>query len=82
MVWILNAHRAICVKNEDPFVSLIKDLLSPSTEDGLDSYSSLATYVKEEDLIPMFLLLDQLLHHTETVIIEGKSYRMKKVIEN
>jgi DNA replication protein DnaC len=27
-------------------------------------------------------LLDRLLHHTETVIIEGKSYRMKDVIEN
>jgi DNA replication protein DnaC len=27
-------------------------------------------------------LLDRLLHHTETVVIEGKSYRMKEVIEN
>ncbi len=27
-------------------------------------------------------LLDRLLHHTETVIIEGKSYRMKDTIEN
>jgi len=27
-------------------------------------------------------LLDRLLHHTETVIIEGKSYRMKRVIED
>ena len=27
-------------------------------------------------------LLDRLLHHTETLIIEGKSYRMKDVIEN
>lgn len=27
-------------------------------------------------------LLDRLLHHTETVIIEGKSYRMKQVIED
>jgi len=27
-------------------------------------------------------LLDRLLHHTETVVIEGKSYRMKKTIEN
>jgi DNA replication protein DnaC len=26
-------------------------------------------------------LLDRLLHHTETVIIEGKSYRMKEIIE-
>jgi len=26
-------------------------------------------------------LLDRLLHHTETVVIEGKSYRMKDVIE-
>ncbi len=26
-------------------------------------------------------LLDRLLHHTETVVIEGKSYRMKEVIE-
>jgi DNA replication protein DnaC len=27
-------------------------------------------------------LLDRLLHHTETVIIKGKSYRMKEVVEN
>ena len=27
-------------------------------------------------------LLDRLLHHTETVIIEGKSYRMKETIED
>lgn len=27
-------------------------------------------------------LLDRLLHHTETVVIEGKSYRMKEIIEN
>jgi len=27
-------------------------------------------------------LLDRLLHHTETVVIEGKSYRMKETIEN
>jgi DNA replication protein DnaC len=27
-------------------------------------------------------LLDRLLHHTETVIIEGKSYRMKDIIES
>ena len=27
-------------------------------------------------------LLDRLLHHTETVVIEGKSYRMKELIEN
>lgn len=27
-------------------------------------------------------LLDRLLHHTETVIIEGKSYRMKEIIES
>jgi DNA replication protein DnaC len=27
-------------------------------------------------------LLDRLLHHTEAVVIEGKSYRMKEVIEN
>ena len=27
-------------------------------------------------------LLDRLLHHTETVVIEGKSYRMKKAIED
>jgi len=27
-------------------------------------------------------LLDRLLHHTETVVIEGKSYRMKDTIEN
>ena len=27
-------------------------------------------------------LLDRLLHHTETVLIEGKSYRMKDTIEN
>jgi DNA replication protein DnaC len=27
-------------------------------------------------------LLDRLLHHTETVMIEGKSYRMKEVIED
>lgn len=27
-------------------------------------------------------LLDRLLHHTQTVVIEGKSYRMKEVIEN
>jgi DNA replication protein DnaC len=27
-------------------------------------------------------LLDRLLHHTETILIEGKSYRMKEVIEN
>jgi len=27
-------------------------------------------------------LLDRLLHHTETVVIEGKSYRMKEVIED
>ena len=27
-------------------------------------------------------LLDRLLHHTETVVIEGKSYRMKDAIEN
>jgi DNA replication protein DnaC len=26
-------------------------------------------------------LLDRLLHHTETIVIEGKSYRMKKVIK-
>ncbi len=26
-------------------------------------------------------LLDRLLHHTETIVIEGKSYRMKEVIE-
>ncbi len=26
-------------------------------------------------------LLDRLLHHTETVVIEGKSYRMKEAIE-
>ena len=26
-------------------------------------------------------LLDRLLHHTEAVVIEGKSYRMKKVKE-
>ena len=26
-------------------------------------------------------LLDRLLHHTETVVIEGKSYRMKETIE-
>jgi DNA replication protein DnaC len=27
-------------------------------------------------------LLDRLLHHTETVVIEGKSYRMKEVIDD
>lgn len=27
-------------------------------------------------------LLDRLLHHTETVLIEGRSYRMKETIEN
>lgn len=27
-------------------------------------------------------LLDRLLHHAETVIIEGKSYRMKEQIED
>ncbi len=27
-------------------------------------------------------LLDRLLHHTETVVIEGKSYRMKKIIKD
>ncbi len=27
-------------------------------------------------------LLDRLLHHTETVLIEGKSYRMKEITEN
>ena len=27
-------------------------------------------------------LLDRLLHHTETVVIEGKSYRMKEAIED
>ncbi len=27
-------------------------------------------------------LLDRLLHHTETVVIEGKSYRMKEIIDN
>ena len=27
-------------------------------------------------------LLDRLLHHTETIVIEGKSYRMKETIEN
>jgi len=27
-------------------------------------------------------LLDRLLHHTETVVIEGKSYRMKDQIES
>ena len=27
-------------------------------------------------------LLDRLLHHTETVVIEGKSYRMKETIES
>jgi len=27
-------------------------------------------------------LLDRLLHHTETVVIQGKSYRMKETIEN
>jgi len=27
-------------------------------------------------------LLDRLLHHTETIVIEGKSYRMKKIIKN
>lgn len=27
-------------------------------------------------------LLDRLLHHTETVVIEGQSYRMKEIIEN
>ncbi len=27
-------------------------------------------------------LLDRLLHHTEAVVIEGKSYRMKEVQEN
>jgi DNA replication protein DnaC len=27
-------------------------------------------------------LLDRLLHHTETVVIEGRSYRMKEIIEN
>ena len=27
-------------------------------------------------------LLDRLLHHTETVVIEGKSYRMKDIIES
>jgi DNA replication protein DnaC len=27
-------------------------------------------------------LLDRLLHHTETVVIEGKSYRMKETIED
>ena len=26
-------------------------------------------------------LLDRLLHHTETVVVEGKSYRMKEIIE-
>ena len=26
-------------------------------------------------------LLDRLLHHTETTVIQGKSYRMKEVIE-
>ncbi len=26
-------------------------------------------------------LLDRLLHHTETVVIEGRSYRMKEIIE-
>jgi DNA replication protein DnaC len=26
-------------------------------------------------------LLDRLLHHTETIVIEGKSYRMKEVIK-
>jgi DNA replication protein DnaC len=27
-------------------------------------------------------LLDRLLHHTETVVIEGKSFRMKETIED
>ena len=27
-------------------------------------------------------LLDRLLHHTETVVIEGRSYRMKETIED
>ena len=27
-------------------------------------------------------ILDRLLHHAETVIIEGKSYRMKDKIDN
>jgi len=27
-------------------------------------------------------LLDRFLHHTETVVIEGKSYRMKDIIES
>jgi DNA replication protein DnaC len=27
-------------------------------------------------------LLDRLLHHTETIMIEGQSYRMKDAIEN
>jgi len=27
-------------------------------------------------------LLDRLLHHSETVVIEGKSYRMKDQIES
>lgn len=27
-------------------------------------------------------LLDRLLHHTETVVIEGKSYRMKEAIDS
>nr|CBX28545.1 hypothetical protein N47_G38690 [uncultured Desulfobacterium sp.] len=26
-------------------------------------------------------LLDRLLHHTEAVVIEGKSYRMKEIVE-
>ena len=26
-------------------------------------------------------LLDRLLHHTETIVIEGQSYRMKDVLE-
>ncbi len=36
--------------------SFIKDLLCPSAEDGLDPYSSLVLYVKNEGLTPFLSL--------------------------
>jgi len=33
------------------------------------------------DSVPTSALLDRLLHHAETVLIEGKSYRSKDQVE-
>jgi len=36
----------------------------------------------QQRLDPYLAILDRLLHHSETILIEGKSYRMKDALYN